>query len=326
MKVLLVTKSDDNESVALVGSALLELGAEPVRFDTDHYPPGIRLSRRTSNDGRDGDLVIDGVRHALDEFDSVWHRRLAIGARIPADMDAQLRGASLGEARRVLLGALAALDAFVLDPRERLESSSNKEMQLDLAREVGLDVPRTLVSNDPDAVRAFADELGGAIVTKMMSSFAVYEEGREQVVFTNPVTAADLADLDGLRFCPMTFQETLRKSVELRVTVVGERVFAASIDSQALDGSRHDWRREGTALMEEWREYELPEGVRTGLLAMMERLGLNYGAADFVVTPEGRCVFLEINPSGEFFWLERVPGFPISRCLAEVLTGAVERR
>jgi D-alanine-D-alanine ligase-like ATP-grasp enzyme len=58
----------------------------------------------------------------------------------------------------------------------------------------------------------------------------------------------------------------------------------------------------------------------------MDALGLNYGALDFIVTPEGRHVFLEVNPAGEFMWLMRYPGLPIAEALADVLAGRVARR
>ena len=114
--------------------------------------------------------------------------------------------------------------------------------------------------------------------------------------------------------------------MELRVTVVGRRAFAASIDSNALERSQTDWRREGVALIDRWQPYALPADVERGLLGVMDALGINYGAADFVVTPEGRHVFLEVNPAGEFFWLERQNGLPISEAIADVLLGRAPRR
>jgi len=124
----------------------------------------------------------------------------------------------------------------------------------------------------------------------------------------------------------MTFQERLTKAVELRVTVVGERVMAAAIDSQALPRAREDWRREGAALVGAWRPYTLSEPLQAQVLRLMDALGLNYGAFDFVVTPEGRHVFLEVNPSGEFMWLMTHPGLPVDEALADVLCGRAARR
>jgi glutathione synthase/RimK-type ligase-like ATP-grasp enzyme len=157
------------------------------------------------------------------------------------------------------------------------------------------------------------------MITKMLSSFAIYEEGKEKVVFTNPVAPEDLDNLDGLRFCPMTFQEKLPKVVELRSIIVGKRVFTASVDSHSYEGARHDWRRRGVALLEAWKAYDLPQDLEQKLLELMAHFGLNYGALDLIVTPDGRHVFLEVNPVGEFFWLERCPGLPISQAIADIL-------
>jgi glutathione synthase/RimK-type ligase-like ATP-grasp enzyme len=237
-----------------------------------------------------------------------------------------VRAASVEESRRVVNGLLASLSCFVLDPWVRIRQGECKQLQLELARAVGLELPRTLVTNEPDSVRAFFEQCGGRVMTKMMASFAVYEGGQEQVVFTNPLSAADLEDLEGLRLCPMTFQERVEKARELRVTIVGERVFSAAIDSNAMERSRTDWRREGMAMIDRWQTCELPAEVERKLLALMDALGLNYGAADLIETPDGRLVFLEVNPAGEYFWLERLNGLPISDALADVLLGQAKRR
>ncbi len=193
-------------------------------------------------------------------------------------------------------------------------------MQLQIARKIGLDTPRTLTTNNPLAVKQFAQECHQGIITKMLSSFAIYDEqGREKVVFTNPISSEDLENLDGLRFCPMTFQEKIPKALELRTTIVGKRVLTAAVDSQALDKARYDWRKQGIALLDAWEAYTLPEDVKEKLLKLMAEFRLNYGAIDIILTPDNRYVFLEVNPVGEFFWLERHPQLPISKAIAEVL-------
>jgi MvdD family ATP-grasp ribosomal peptide maturase len=326
MRALIITHSNDNECVEKVTKALAERGARAFRLDTDLFPTEIGISVHESNGAERITLSRDGDTVDIGELAGAWHRRLNTGGQIPPTMEKQLRNASVLESQRVINGLIASLPCFVIDRLNRLRHAEHKQLQLHVARKVGLDVPRTLVSNDPAAVRAFADECRGKIVTKMMAAFAVYEEGREQVVFTNPVSAKDLAELDGLRYCPMTFQEHLEKSVELRTTVVGDRTFTAAVDSNQMDRARTDWRREGRALMTAWKPYELPRDVEQKLLKLMDAFGLNYGAVDFIVTPDGRHVFLEVNPAGEFFWLEREPGFPISQAIADVMVGRAKRR
>ncbi|WP_257454694.1 MvdC/MvdD family ATP grasp protein [Archangium lipolyticum] len=323
MTILIVTHSKDNEAPTSVARALESRGERVYRFDTDLFPTDLQLSLDEAGGGR-----LSGPSGVLElsEVTAVWYRRNATGARIPEDMDPQLRQPSVEESRRVVFGMMAALGVFQLDALEVVRRSEHKPLQLKLARDLGMDVPRTLMTNDAEAVRAFAAACPGGVVTKMMASFAVYEKGQEQVVFTTPLTAKQLEDLDGLELCPMTFQERVVKARELRVTVVGDRVMAASIDSQALPRAREDWRREGVALIGEWKHYTLPEPLHAQVLKLMDALGLNYGAFDFIVTPEGRHVFLEVNPSGEFMWLMKYPGLPINEALADVLSGRAARR
>lgn len=327
MSILIVTHSDDNQSIARVTELIAGKGGQVIRFDTDRYPTDVRL---TAYYDRSGDerltLTNDEGEFDLREVTAVWHRRLNFGAQLPAALDKQLRHASLGETSAAAHGMLASLKAFRMDHVHHIRHAENKQLQLQVARELGLDVPRTLTTNDPAAVRAFAKSCEDGMITKMLSSFAIYEEGKELVVFTNPVKPEDLADLSGLSLCPATFQELLPKALEIRVTVVGRRVMSAAVDSQVSARAAHDWRRDGVRMIQDWQPYQLPSEIEEKILRLMDYFSLNYGAIDVILTPDGRHVFIELNPCGEFFWLERAPGLPISEAIADVLLGHSPRR
>ncbi|HEY0097768.1 MAG TPA: hypothetical protein VGB76_02340 [Pyrinomonadaceae bacterium] len=327
MTVLIITHSKDNESVALVAKAIEQRGGSLFRFDTDRFPTEVRLIAEYGDASERLSLVSGGATLDLRrDVSAIWHRRLNIGGQLPRELDGQMRAASVGEARATVMGMLASLDAFRMDEELLIRRAENKQLQLQLARAIGLETPRTLITNDPQAVRDFARTCERGLVAKMLSSFAIQAGDAEKVVFTNPLTAEDLNDLDGLRLCPMTFQEQVSKRLELRVTIIGERVLAAAIDSQASARAAHDWRRDGVQLLDAWQPYQLPSGTQEKLLRLMDYFGLNYGAADFILTPEGRHVFLEVNPVGEFFWLEKCPGLPISDAIADLLLGRSTRR
>jgi MvdD family ATP-grasp ribosomal peptide maturase len=317
--ILIVSYSNDNPSVARVADAVAAHGGIAYRFDSDRFPTELRLVSRYS--GQEERLVLAGDDYELDlrSVSAVWYRRVAIGQRIPRTMDPQLRRTAIDESRATVYGLIASLDAFHLDPVHRLRRAENKQLQLKIARAVGLRIPRTLMTNEPEAVRRFARECPAGMVMKTLTSFAIYAGGLEKVVFTNPVEAEHLERLDELRYCPATFQERLPKALELRATIVGDRVYTGSIDSQRSERARVDWRRDGLGLIDRWQPYELPVDVEQGLLKLMRALGLHYGAADLILTPDGRHVFLELNPNGEFFWLERHAGLPISSAIAELL-------
>jgi glutathione synthase/RimK-type ligase-like ATP-grasp enzyme len=119
----------------------------------------------------------------------------------------------------------------------------------------------------------------------------------------------------------MLFQAYVPKRSELRVTVVGERVFAAEIGSQATHHTRHDWRRYDMAHTPH-TPHALPEPVARAAVALVRALGLVYGAIDLVLTPDGDYVFLEINPNGQYLWIEHLTGLPITAAIADHLIGA----
>jgi hypothetical protein len=317
-QVLLVTRTDDNDSVDRVAAALERRGARGVRLDTDAFPTEVRLAN--AQHGAKLTRIVDtgSERVDLEALHALWYRRFNAGALLPDSLGDTLQP-SIDESRRTLLGTLGATTCFQLDRWSRVRDADHKELQLRRAANAGLAVPRTLVTNDPAAAKTFFRQLKGRVLFKMQHSFAVMRDGLEHVVYTNPLTEADLDTLGGLQFCPMTFQEAVPKKLELRATVVGQKVFTAAIDSQASNDGLNDWRRDGVALLESWIPWSLPRKVEQQLLKVVSAFGLNYAAADLILTPKGEYVFLEINAGGEFFWLERVPGLPISEALADTL-------
>jgi glutathione synthase/RimK-type ligase-like ATP-grasp enzyme len=137
-------------------------------------------------------------------------------------------------------------------------------------------------------------------------------------MFAEPVANRDVGYADAVRYLPTIFQAYVPKDVELRITVVGQQVFAVAIHSQQTQHTRHDWRHYDLSHTPHTL-HELPEQVRHRCLQLVDRLGLCYGAIDLILTPDGRYVFLEINPSGQYLWLEKLMGLPISDAICDLL-------
>jgi len=118
--------------------------------------------------------------------------------------------------------------------------------------------------------------------------------------------------------CPLIVQVYVEKAVELRVTVVGSDVFAAEIHSQATQRTKIDWRRYDEGNTPHF-EHTLPDKVSKLCLAMTHSLGLVYSAIDLILTPDGRYIFLELNPNGQYQWIEHLTGLPITDRIARLL-------
>ena len=129
-----------------------------------------------------------------------------------------------------------------------------------------------------------------------------------------------------IRLCPVIFQAYVPKRVELRITVVGRQVFAAEIHSQHSNHTKHDWRRYDR-YQTPYFPHSLPTHLQQLCVRLVERLGLCYGAIDTVLTPDGRYVFLEINPNGQYLWIEKMTGLPISDAICDLLiAGSITRQ
>lgn len=301
---------------------LEERGEPATRFNTEDFPvrSGMVLSLCRGRVG--GSIEAGGRAVGLDEIRSVWYRRPAEPEPSKEVEDPDDRWFAAEESEEALFGLWRVLDCTWVSHPDALNAASYKPAQLLAASGVGLEVPRTLISNEPEEAAAFVDDLGGPAVIKPLRFGVVKEtEDYEDVVFTSPLREADLATgMEAVALCPCLLQEYVRKDVEVRATVIGREVFAAEIHSQVTPGAEHDWRR-ASADEVPHMPHKLPAGVADRCLKLVERLGLNFGAIDLIRTPEGRYVFLEINPNGQWLWIELLTGLPITDSLVRLLAG-----
>lgn len=325
-QVLLVTHANDGGTTQLVQQSLEALGAQCTVLNTDLYPTVEMLSSVQNGSYFTTVFRCQNQTIALDQFAAVWYRRMHAGAQLPADMSAPLREASMEESRRTLIGILATLPCFVLDPFQTVRRAACKMHQLAIAHRVGIKTPRTLVTNDAQAAREFVDSCPEGAIAKMQSAVGIPMENGINAVPTTRIMPKHYQALEGLKYCPMMFQSCVEKKLELRIAVVGRQSFAAAIDSSQLPDGQTDWRRNAQEAIQLWRPYTLPDALDKKIHQFMDYYGLNYGGIDIIVTPENEYIFLEVNPGGEFQWLDQCTGLPIGHAFAQVLLNQVPRR
>ena len=139
---------------------------------------------------------------------------------------------------------------------------------------------------------------------------------RSSWFFTSPVSEEDLQRFkDGQE--PYLFQELVEKTYDIRVTVIGAHCFATRIDSQVQDASKVDWRRSGGGLGHSAET--LPEKLAVLCRDLVAGYGLRFGAIDLARTTTGGYVFFELNPNGQWAWIEQLTGVPLRSHLADLL-------
>jgi hypothetical protein len=319
--ILILTGPEDAHADHVI-ARLGDLGASFIRFDPSLFPQSAAISVSYSPSGLEEQvLIMANERIAMAEVQSIWYRRP--GSPVPHDDtgDAAAREYVALECAMVIHDLWSSLDGSWLPGRPAaVRRAEHKGLQLKLAGELGFELPPTLITSCPVDMLEFYRQHDGLIVSKQAATAFPATIGLGMVRFTELVTTRDLSHCNTISRCPTTFQAYVPKSVELRITVVGRRVFAAEIHSQATNHTRFDWRRYDL----EWTPHlphALPREVEQRCVALVDALDLQYGAIDMIVTPDGRYVFIEINPTGQYLWIEQEAGLPITDAICELLIG-----
>jgi hypothetical protein len=319
--ILILTHRDDLGRDR-VERRLRELGEDVTRFDPGDLPMRAACSLRfTRATGWQRTIErVDAPSIDVGRISAVWLRRP--GARqLPAQLDDPAMRRYVGDEWSALAGDLfSGMDCFWLPAAPAIVRETMRKCRpLMLAHELGFRIPDTAFTSRPQDLFDLHRAHGGNIITKQASASAFPNAFENRLLrYTERVSARDLGYARRLRTSPVLVQENVAKRLEIRVTVVGEHVFAAEIDSQASHRTRQDWRRydhSNTPL----RVHVLPAPVERRCVEITRRLGLSFGAMDLILTPDDEYLFLEINPAGEFGWIEDATRMPISEAIADLL-------
>lgn len=305
--IIISAKEDDPHVVAVARALRSHHDHELFVFDTSTFPRAVSLvSTLEDSGGRHLLTTPDGRQIPLHEATSFWWRRPQPMAVHPEITDPEARQFTYQECASALYGALGCCDALWVNDIQRDVAAEYKPRQLKVAAELGLSIPKTLITNEPARVLEFWREHEGKVIFKAFN--------QRGLVFsaTRMLTEQSLAMLENVRHAPVIFQAFVPGVRDIRVTVVGPSVFATEFDIEQSESV--DYRVEMTRLA--CRPHELPSEVADGVRHMMERLGLEYGGIDFRLTPDGEYVFFEINTAGEFIYIQDRTGQPIAEAMA----------
>jgi len=343
--MILIVGPDNDPHISRVAARLEELGADYLRFNPEHFPAKCEIIISYERTGRAcGLLRYRGREVGLEKITAAWDRRRA--RPYPAgDLDPEQRWWVEETCTLWLAELWEILDCLWIpnkpladrDPYRKQEptdhliapppvlaraSPYNKMHQLAVAARMGFRIPRTAICNSPDAFLEFYSRNKGQVVTKAVRALRIYRGGERYSAFTLPVNRREAGRYRAVRYAPVIVQEYVPKQVELRVTVVGSKVFAAEIRSQTNRAARHDWRRDRDIEDASYYKcYNLPPDVELRCVHYVKALGLCFGAIDMILTPRGEYVFLEINPNGQWAWIQDLTGLPIAEAIADLLVG-----
>ncbi len=306
--MILIVSPEDNEHV----KAVLEyLSCDYVILDMSWFPStmGLNVWFGDSLEGMRFSLP-NGRQVNIADVGAVWNRRVSPLGLHNDLADETSRLFAWSESNEALLGIWYSINCFWMNPPTGDEISQRKIRQLQVARSVGLEIPETVITNEPDVASDFIQRHGiGNVVRKAFRN--IQQAPRE----TRVIKQEDIALLNAVRYAPVIFQRFVPAYLDLRVTIVEDDIFATAIRSEPEYQSDY---RLGLGSAEVF-PYELPNDVVFRLFELMKAFGIHYGAIDMRVTPNDEHVFLEVNPAGEYLFISARTGQPIPAAIAASL-------
>ncbi|KKT28181.1 MAG: RimK domain protein ATP-grasp [Candidatus Yanofskybacteria bacterium GW2011_GWA2_44_10] len=295
-----------------------------VVYDYGQYPSNSQIGLKIDRNSKELWLHFSDIRLNCEEIRSVWNRR-----RGQSKAGVNIKNPKITEyieqESQILLDSLPYLikTDWISHP-DAITISARKPYQLLVAKSLNLAIPETVIGNSSEMIEKYVS-LDSMLALKPLSMATVSlcdgenDPASNLILYTKPVTHDQIIKKTRrVVNCPVTVQKYIPKEFELRITVVGNQAFACAIYSQETERTTHDWRKYDLTHTPH-KVFNLPDDINQKCLTLVDKLGLKFGCIDMIVTPEGQFVFLEINPNGQWLWIERLTNLPIGDAITDLL-------
>jgi glutathione synthase/RimK-type ligase-like ATP-grasp enzyme len=307
--MILVVSPEQDVHTQAVRRSLAQLGATVALLDLAEFPQQAQVALRIGATQSESEQRVSDYHRDLNlaECQAVWWRQPQPFVLHPELTDRVYRSFAYLECQATITGLWLALDAFWVNHPLRAEEALRKPYQLKMAQQAGFAVPATLITNNPSRARAFVQQQG--VGRTVYRAFSASERTWRATRLLQP---QGLALLDNVCYAPVLFQEYIPAQTDLRIVVVGDQLFAVAAPGAEWDSD------EPRADLE---PYRLAPALAQAVQRLMTSLGLLYGVVQLRMTPEGRIVFLELDPAGSWLGIEEQTELPITQAVARLLCG-----
>jgi RimK-like ATP-grasp domain len=297
---------------------------EPVVLDYSKIPKHIKISYLFKpKEPTEVIFQLENRTFSSKLIHSIWYRRANNIVLDEPSLDENVKKYITKE----FIAFMRSLTTLLRDKKwlikpKAADYASLKPVNLSVAQEVGFEIPATVMGNNPEQVIEFGLSKKDIAVKALDRGFYYTSKDDGVGMKTQKVNIQTMLEkVEQIQYSPTIYQEYVEKDYELRVTVVGEKVFACKIDSQkAKNKQTHiDWRNYDLANTPH-SKYDLPPEIKQKCLDLTNKMDLNFGCIDLIKTPQGKYVFLEINPYGQWLWIEKLSGLEISEAIVDFIS------
>ena len=319
MSVLIITSKDD-VTVDFIVKELKERKSNYYRLNTDDLPKVVSIHFDINNNTYEVFDRFKNKRINLLSFDSVYFRRPEISN---LNHIIGINNQELNYLRNELLYVFEGIykilrNKYWLNNVFKIREAENKIYQLQVAQDIGFQIPDSLVSNQHDKIASFYNYNQTDCIVKPIKTGNMKDLEAPKVIFTTKINS-ELINLNPERIesFPVLMQDNIKKIYDLRITVVGNDVYTAQIHSQNDIETSIDWRKGDK--VHKISKHNLPSDIKNKCILITKQLSLSFSAIDMVIDEKYNYVFLEVNPNGQWAWIEKRLGLPISKSIVNLL-------
>lgn len=314
---ILILSSATDATTTFLCEKLFEKRIPFIRFDIENFPNSWHINWEI-NPYMPTTFIGEQETINLDSVKSVWFRRPGTPSIDPAVTELSAREFAVKECEVSLSAVWQDLDVLWVNHPRSIMYATRKPHQLKTAKKLGFNIPATILSNDPKAIKDFWLSQNKSVVFKTLHQDAIEIDGVNFFAYASLLKAHHLNNTQSIAISPSLFQQYIKPKLELRVTVIGEKVFAAAIDSKSVK-VKTDWRRISPD-KQKWFIFDLPKELEQKCIALVKGYNLEFGAIDLIISEDDDVYFLELNANGQWVWIELITGLEMSKAMIELLS------
>ena len=323
MTQLLIVTAQDDIHTDMVIKELSNSKIEPIRLNSDNLIQKSAYSFSWNQKGQpiSQSLTFNDSNRSTEEVKLIWWRKPKNYYPFPEVEDEWAKKYAIEETKSLVLSVSGLFpNAKWINNYYDLRFPSQRINQIPFAKQLDIPIPATLVTNQYEPIVTFLKQYGSCIIKPMDYSGFLHDD-KQYACYTRPI---DLETIDSLRdsihLAPVFIQQRISKKAEYRVTLIGKKSFVCRIETEHLNDAEvnQDWRvTEPDKLFH--TPDTLPEDYIAKLHKMLELLGLNFGAFDIIRGDDDVLYFIELNPNGQWYWIEILTGMPMVKAMVELI-------
>jgi glutathione synthase/RimK-type ligase-like ATP-grasp enzyme len=291
--ILIIAEPGDTHALVVATRLEQKYSCKTIIWDSSRFPATEKISHNIDDCFCSSYMVSDAKaigNICISDLGAIWWRRPHPSRISESVIEPTMRAYCRNESGSFFYGLIESLDVPIFNNPNKEQKANMKAFQLKCAVSVGLKIPSTLMTNNPEHVKSFYKQHSGKVIFKMFSSLP------GQAVSTRRLELEHFEKLFLLENAPVLFQEEIPTNLNIRITIVGDKIFAGESSSEFLD-----WRIDSDLI---WKKHILPGHIEKRIKNLMSLLDLQFGSIDMRVVSNGDYIFLEINPNGQFLFLE----------------------